>query len=93
MLVCEKCLNLLLNNTHRIASNGRAIMNGKLVGKESSFFGCRDMLKFVGRRGLGKPLKRCRVRDKPPGIQNQTSAGTHLVITLLYVRLYTQYAP
>jgi len=76
-VVCEKCLNILLNNTQRIASNVRTIMNGKLVGmwKESSFFGSRNMLKCVGGGGLGKHTKRCRVRDKPPGIQNQTSAG------------------
>jgi hypothetical protein len=77
VLVCEKRLNLLLNNTHSIASNGRDIMSGKLVGmwKESSLFSCRNMLKFVGEGGLGKPTKRRRVGDNLPGIQNQTSAG------------------
>ena len=75
MLVCEKVLNRLLNNTHSIASNGRAITNGKLIGmwKESSFFGCRNMLKFVRGREGSKPTKRCKVCDNPPWIQNQTS--------------------
>jgi hypothetical protein len=70
VLVCEKCLNFEANSTQRIASNVRAIMNGKLVGiwKELSFFGSRNMLKFVG-GGLGKHTMRCRVCDNPPEIQ------------------------
>jgi len=55
VLVCEKYLDLLLNNTHRRASNGRAIMNGKLVGKELSFFGCSKVLKLWGGGGLVNP--------------------------------------
>lgn len=90
MLVCEKCLNLLQKNTHGIASNGRAIMIGKLVGmwKESSFFGCRNMLIFVGgglvnaRSAVGYAINRL-------GFKTRLLLRTHLVITLRYVRWYT----